>query len=88
MNRAGSMLVVAGLLSTVLAAPVPLQAKDLPRAKPEAVGMSTERLAQMLLNGGTLEGKRYVSPKTLGYVTSDHLGTAIATTPLSWCTPR
>lgn len=40
------------------------------------------RFAQMLLNGGTLDGKRYVSPKTLGYMTSDHLGTAIATTPL------
>jgi CubicO group peptidase (beta-lactamase class C family) len=44
--------------------------------------MEYARFAQMLLNGGTLEGRRYVSPKTLGYMTSDHLGTAIATTPL------
>jgi CubicO group peptidase (beta-lactamase class C family) len=44
--------------------------------------MEYARFAQMLLNGGTLEGKRYVSPKTLAYMTSDHLGTAIATTPL------
>ena len=40
------------------------------------------RFLQMLLNGGTLEGKRYVSPKTLGFMTSDHLGQSIATTPL------
>ena len=44
--------------------------------------MEYARFAQMLLNGGTLEGRRYVSPKTLAYMTSDHLGTAIATTPL------
>jgi CubicO group peptidase (beta-lactamase class C family) len=44
--------------------------------------MEYARFAQMLLNGGALEGKRYVSPKTLSYMTSDHLGTAIATTPL------
>ena len=36
----------------------------------------------MMLNGGTLDGKRYLSPKTIGYMTSDHLGSAIATTPL------
>jgi len=40
------------------------------------------RFLQMLLNGGTLDGRRYVSPKTLGFMTSDHLGSAIATTPL------
>src|SRR5204863_9126740 len=44
--------------------------------------MEYARFSQMLLNGGTLDGKRYVSPKTLSYMTSDHLGTAIATTPL------
>ena len=44
--------------------------------------MEYARFAQMLLNGGTLEGRRYVSPRTLSYMTSDHLGTAIATTPL------
>ncbi len=47
-----------------------------------STAMEYARFAQMLLNGGTLEGKRYVSPKTLAYMTSDHLGTAIATTPL------
>ena len=30
--------------------------------------------ATMLLNGGTLDGKRYLSPKTLAYMTSDHMG--------------
>src|SRR6185369_132185 len=40
------------------------------------------RFAQMLINGGTLEGKRYLSPRTLAFMTSDHLGTSIATTPL------
>jgi CubicO group peptidase (beta-lactamase class C family) len=40
------------------------------------------RFVQMLLNGGTLEGKRYLSPRTLAFMTSDHLGTSIATTPL------
>lgn len=47
-----------------------------------STAMEYARFLQMLLNGGTLDGKRYVSPKTLGYMTSDHLGTAIATTPL------
>jgi len=40
------------------------------------------RFVQMLINGGTLEGKRYLSPRTLAFMTSDHLGTSIATTPL------
>ena len=30
----------------------------------------------MLTNGGTLDGKRYLGPKTLAYMTSDHIGTA------------
>ncbi len=47
-----------------------------------STAMEYARFSQMLLNGGTLDRKRYVSPKTLGYMTSDHLGTAIATTPL------
>jgi len=47
-----------------------------------STAMEYARFLQMLLNGGTLEGKRYVSPKTLGYMASDHLGQAIATTPL------
>jgi CubicO group peptidase (beta-lactamase class C family) len=40
------------------------------------------RFTQMLLNGGTLDGKRYLSPKTLDYMTSDHLGSAVAKTAL------
>ena len=32
------------------------------------------RFLQMLLDGGTFEGKRYLSPKTVAYMTSDHLG--------------
>ena len=44
--------------------------------------MAYARFAQMLLNGGTLDGKRLLSPKTVAYMASDHLGTAIATTPL------
>jgi CubicO group peptidase (beta-lactamase class C family) len=40
------------------------------------------RFCQMLLNGGTLDGKRILGPKTAAYMTTDHLGSAIATTPL------
>jgi CubicO group peptidase (beta-lactamase class C family) len=40
------------------------------------------RFLQMLAGGGALDGRRYISPKTLEYMTSDHLGTAVATTPL------
>jgi CubicO group peptidase (beta-lactamase class C family) len=40
------------------------------------------RFCQMLLNGGTLDGKRILGPKTIAYMTSDHLGSAIATTSL------
>ena len=32
------------------------------------------RFGQMLLNGGTLEGKRVLSPNTVALMTSDHLG--------------
>src|ERR1700675_2165718 len=42
-----------------------------------ATAMDYARFAQMLLNGGTLDGKRILSPKTVSYMTSDHLGTAI-----------
>ncbi|MCC2635942.1 MAG: hypothetical protein K0S48_3828 [Ramlibacter sp.] len=40
------------------------------------------RFLLMMANGGTLDGRRYLSPKTVEYMTSDHLGTAVATTPL------
>ena len=39
------------------------------------------RFAQMLANGGTLDGRRYLSSSTLAYMTSDQLG-PIARTPL------
>jgi CubicO group peptidase (beta-lactamase class C family) len=32
------------------------------------------RFAQMLLNGGTLDGRRYLKPETIALMTSDHLG--------------
>ena len=32
------------------------------------------RFAQMLLNGGTLGGKRYLKPATVASMTSDHIG--------------
>jgi CubicO group peptidase (beta-lactamase class C family) len=32
------------------------------------------RFAQMLLNGGTLDGRRYLSPKTIAYMGSNHIG--------------
>src|SRR6266508_4894449 len=39
--------------------------------------MDYARFLQMLLNGGTIDGKRILGPKTIDYMTSDHLGTAI-----------
>jgi CubicO group peptidase (beta-lactamase class C family) len=39
------------------------------------------RFLQMLLNGGTLGGKRILGPKTVAYMTSDHLGSAIVPGP-------
>ena len=39
------------------------------------------RFLQMLLNGGTLAGKRLLGPKTVTYMTSDHLGSAIVPGP-------
>jgi CubicO group peptidase (beta-lactamase class C family) len=32
------------------------------------------RFAQMLLNGGTFEGRRYLKPETIAMMTSDHIG--------------
>ena len=34
------------------------------------------RFTKMLLNGGTLDGKRYLSPKTIAYMGSNHVGPA------------
>jgi CubicO group peptidase (beta-lactamase class C family) len=43
--------------------------------------MDYARFAQMLLNGGTLDGKRYLGPRTVAYMTADHLGTAVVPGP-------
>jgi CubicO group peptidase (beta-lactamase class C family) len=32
------------------------------------------RFLQMLLDGGTLDGKRYLGPRTIAFMTADHLG--------------
>lgn len=40
------------------------------------------RFLQMMASGGVLDGKRYLGPKTIEYMTSDHLGASVATTPL------
>jgi CubicO group peptidase (beta-lactamase class C family) len=37
------------------------------------------RFCQMLLNGGTLDGRRYLSRTTIALMTSDHLGPKVAT---------
>lgn len=37
------------------------------------------RFGQMLLNGGTFDGKRYLSRTTVALMTSDHLGPKVAT---------
>jgi CubicO group peptidase (beta-lactamase class C family) len=43
--------------------------------------MEYARFAQMLLNGGMLDGRRYLGPRTVAYMTSDHLGTTIVPGP-------
>jgi CubicO group peptidase (beta-lactamase class C family) len=47
-----------------------------------STAMDYARFLQMLLNGGTLDGKRILGPKTVAYMTSDHLGSAITPGPL------
>ena len=44
--------------------------------------MDYARFLQMLLNGGTIDGKRILGPKTVAYMTSDHLGPTIEQGPL------
>jgi CubicO group peptidase (beta-lactamase class C family) len=39
------------------------------------------RFAQMILNGGTLDGRRYLSPKTITYMGSNHIGPGSGVTP-------
>ena len=40
------------------------------------------RFLLMLRNGGQLDGKRYLSPATLAFMTTDHLSPAVLKTPL------
>ena len=46
-----------------------------------STAMDYARFAQMLLNGGMLDGKRYLSPKTVAYMTSDHTAGVITPGP-------
>ena len=39
------------------------------------------RFLQMLANGGTLDGKRYLGPRTIAYMTSDHMGDVVRRGP-------
>jgi CubicO group peptidase (beta-lactamase class C family) len=43
--------------------------------------MDYARFLQMLVNGGRLDGKRILGPKTVAYMTSDHLGSVITPGP-------
>jgi len=43
--------------------------------------MDYARFCQMLLNGGTLDGKRILGPRTVAYMASDHLGNTIKPGP-------
>src|SRR5262245_39436806 len=47
------------------------------------VGTATDyaRFLQMLANGGALDGKRYLGPRTIAYMTSDHMGDVIRRGP-------
>lgn len=40
------------------------------------------RFLQMLAGGGQLDGRRYLSPRTLEYMTADHLAPSVVRTPL------
>jgi len=40
-----------------------------------------QRFLQMLLNGGTLDGKRYLSPKTVAAMSANHIGTTTGVQP-------
>jgi CubicO group peptidase (beta-lactamase class C family) len=46
------------------------------------------RFLQMLLNGGTLDGRRYLKPETVALMTRDHLGPGVARDNLYFPGPR
>jgi len=43
----------------------------------QSTAMDYARLLQMLLNGGELDGQRYLSPRTIAYMTSDQMGSGV-----------
>jgi CubicO group peptidase (beta-lactamase class C family) len=45
------------------------------------------RFLQMLANGGTLDGKRYLGPRTIAYMTSDQMGDVVRRGPLDLLGP-
>jgi CubicO group peptidase (beta-lactamase class C family) len=47
----------------------------------QSTALDYARFLQMLLNGGAFDGKRVLSPETVGYMTADHLGAAIGPGP-------
>ncbi len=47
-----------------------------------STAMDYARFLQMLLNGGSLDGKRVLGPKTVSYMAADHLGASVAPGPL------
>jgi CubicO group peptidase (beta-lactamase class C family) len=64
------------LISSTAALRDPLQPR---KAEPGGSGMvgtvgDYARFAQMLLNGGTYEGRRYLKPETVAQMASDHIG--------------
>jgi CubicO group peptidase (beta-lactamase class C family) len=54
----------------------PMQPKRWESGGAGLVGTTADyaRFAQMLLNGGTLDGRRYLTPETVALMTSDHIG--------------
>jgi CubicO group peptidase (beta-lactamase class C family) len=44
--------------------------------------MDYARFCQMILNGGSLDGKRILGPKTVAYMGADHMGNVITPGPL------
>jgi len=49
--------------------------------------MDYARFLQMLANGGALDGKRYLSPRTIAYMASDHMGDVIRRGPFDLLGP-
>jgi CubicO group peptidase (beta-lactamase class C family) len=45
------------------------------------------RFAQMMLNGGSLDGVRILSPKTVELMTTNHLGSLSMGSPARWAHP-